>query len=435
MFYIKDEIDKIKILLENDLINKKAILNILCDIEKNSTGILWDYKEELLSSYTVNEIKDKEICKVESGCNLLIEGDNLYSLNWLLKKYTSTISAIIIDPPYNSKKSHYRYSDNRIDKKDNWKHSMWLNFMYNRLVLAKELLADNGIIFINIDDSELYQLKLLCDNVFGEKNFVANLVWKNRTGANDKKNNLPINHEYVLIYKKKEDIVFNGKPKDFKSYKNPDNHPKGDWILQDMTCNKTSTERPSLYYDIIDPATGDIYKCNPNRVWAYSKETMNTLIESNLVVFKKGCYPKRKKFITEVRSKTMPVSSWMDDNLFADNTSLMNVLGSKLFAYPKPIKLIKELISYIPNENAIILDFFAGSGTTGHAVLELNNEDGGNRQFILCTNNENNICEEVTYQRLKNVINGYTSLSGKEIDGIDANLKYLKIKTEENPLS
>lgn len=432
MSSITENILKLKELLNINNIQDKEILEQLNIIETKYTGLSWENKKEYICEYEVVEDKSKEIIKNENKSNMIIEGDNLYSLNWLLKDYKGSVDIITIDPPYNSLKSAYRYLDNRSNKKDLWKHSEWISFMYDRLLLAKELLTDDGIIFINIDDSELYQLKLLCDEIFGDNNFVANLIWKNRTGSNDSKNNLSINHEYILIYKKNKNIFFKGNPKELKSYKNPDNDPRGDWKLEDLTCNKSKEERPTLYYDIIDPKTGIKHYCNPNRVWAYSKETMAKLIEEDCIVFgENGVRPKRKKFVSDLRSTTMPVSSLMPNDLFVNNNSLINILGSKQFAYPKPLKLIKELISYIPNKNAIVLDFFAGSGTTGHSVLELNNEDGGNRQFILCTNNENNICEEVTYERIRRLINGYVSINNEIFNGIDANLKYYKINIKK----
>lgn len=432
MSSINKNIDTIKELLKTKNIDKKEILKELLNIEKKSAGLLWECSDEILSEYEVIEDYSKRITKVNDLYNLMIEGDNLYALNWLLNDFAGKIDVISIDPPYNSLKSAYRYLDRRSNKNDVWKHSEWISFMYNRLILAKELLSDDGIMFINIDDNELYQLKLLCDEIFGERNFVANLIWKNRIGSNDSKNNLSINHEYVLIYKKKNVIKFKGKPKDLNMYKNPDNDHRGNWKLEDLTCNKSKDERPSLYYDLIDKSTGEVYHCNPNRVWAYSKETMQKLIDEDCIIFKgSGKIPKRKKFVSDLRSTTMPVSSLMPNDLFSNNTSLNEILGSKQFAYPKPIKLIKELISYIPNKDIIALDFFAGSGTLGQAILELNEEDNGNRRFILCTNNENNICEEVTYERIKRLINGYTSLSNKQVSGLNSNLKYYKIEIKK----
>jgi len=315
---------------------------------------------------------------------------------------------IYIDPPYNTGKDFiYRdnYQDNlknylsmtkQIDKdgnplttnseKSGRKHSNWLNMIYPRLKLARNLLKDDGVIFISIDDNEVHNLRKICDEIFGEENFVAQFIWKRRSGANDAKNFVSIDHEYVLCFSNKNDFSFKGIEKDFSNYKNPDNDPRGDWTIDNLTCNKTASERPNLFYNIINPETNIVYKCNPNRVWVYEKSKMEQLIKEKKIIFPKisNGTPMYKRHKSELKSSFKPISSLLGNFLNANSTKqLRNIIGGQYFDYPKSSNLIKILLDQSTLNNDIILDFFSGSATTAHAVMELNAEDGGNRQFIM----------------------------------------------------
>jgi hypothetical protein len=257
--------------------------------------------------------------------------------------------------------------------------------MYPRLYVARELLREDGVIFISIDDNEVSQLKLLCDEVFGEENFVAQFIWKKRTGSNDAKNLVSSDHEYILCYSKDEETTLRGIEKKFENYKNPDNDPLGDWMADNLTCNKTATERPNLYYPITDPTTGISYECNKNRVWAYERKRMEKNIKDNKIIFpkKSNGSPMYKRHKNEVKSRLKPISSLLGDFLNATATKELRILlDGQHFDYPKSLKLLNIIIQQSTSNNDIILDFFAGSGTTAHAVMALNAEDQGNRKFI-----------------------------------------------------
>ncbi|MED4990635.1 site-specific DNA-methyltransferase [Parageobacillus toebii] len=334
--------------------------------------------------------------------NLYIEGDNLEVLKLLQKSYFGKIKMIYIDPPYNTGKD-FVYKDDFRDNIKNYKeitkqttkantetsgryHTDWLNMMYPRLKLARNLLKDDGVIFISIDEIEVANLRKLCDEVFGEYNFVGEFVWRKRTGSNDSKNLVTIDHEYVLCYSKENFKSLNGVEKDFKNYKNPDNDPRGPWVAGDLTCNKTAAERPNLYYPITDPATGITYECNPNRVWAYEKSRMQKYIEEGKIIFPKNGQgtPMYKRYKSEVKSTKKPFSSIIETQINALATKeLREILGGQYFDFPKSVDLISQLISQGCEQNDIILDFFSGSATTAHAVMQLNAEDGGNRKFIM----------------------------------------------------
>ena len=347
--------------------------------------------------------------------NVIIEGENLKVLKLLLAGYREQIKCIYIDPPYNTGKD-FVYSDNYTeDRVPYWKqtgvtdengvkvdtnaetdgrfHSNWMNMMFSRLLVARQLLRNDGVIFISIDDNEVHNLRRLCNEVFGEENFVGQIIWKRRASSALAEKNISSDHEYVTCYQKSNGFQsFVGISKDFASYSNPNNDLRGDWTLGDLTVGMGRDLRPNQYYDLIDPKTGKIYKPNPNRVWAYVRESMNKLIEADQIFFPEDTSkrPMVKRFKNQLKSDKNPVSTFVETvgNNSEATKEIQNVFGSSLFSYSKPISLIKMLISNIQvvgskTESNYFLDFFAGSGVTGQAVMELNEEDGGNRKFIL----------------------------------------------------
>ncbi len=314
---------------------------------------------------------------------------------------------IYIDPPYNTGKD-FVYKDNFKDNIKNYLqitgqvdgegnrlstnsdtngryHSDWLSMMYPRLKLARNLLKDDGVIFISIDDNEVANLRKLCDEIFGEDNFVAEFIWKKRSGANDAKNFVSVDLEYILCYSKYSFTQLKGIEKTFDNYKNPDNDPRGEWTSGDLTCNKNYIERPNLYYPITDPETGITYECNKNRVWRTIKEKMGEYIKEGKIIFPKNGQgtPMYKRHKNEVRSDFQPISSSLGNFLNANSTKdLRAIIGERIFDYPKSIELLKIIVSQGSDDDSIILDFFSGSATTAHVVMKLNTEDGGNRKFI-----------------------------------------------------
>lgn len=341
--------------------------------------------------------------------NILIKGDNLQALKLLKASYFEQIKLIYIDPPYNTKSENFIYRDNFTQSEDSLldelgynaeykdyikniqsarTHSGWLSFMFPRLLVARDLLKEDGVIFISIDDNEQANLKLLCDEVFGELNFLGNLVWKRRASSALADNNLSTDHEYVLVYSKTEKLNFLGLEKEFCSYSNPDQDARGEWIAGDLTVGMSSALRPNQAYDLIDPETGIAYPCNPNRVWAYAPESMQRLLDENRVIFPDSPEkrPMLKRFKAELKSNYNPFSSLLN-GLVGLNTEatrqIQDLLGGAYFNYSKPLSLVKTLLTQVTINDDVVLDFFAGSGTTGQAVMELNADDDGNRKFIL----------------------------------------------------
>ena len=442
-----DKFSLFKTQLKENGFSKKTIDSILKIANDTIYGLIWEDKKEIncMKNPYLKEIKEREIDCGESNSpqHLLIEGDNYETLKLLQTTYRGKINVIYIDPPYNTGKE-FVYNDKLVDKEDGYRHSKWLSFMSKRLTLAKELMSEDGVMFISIDDNEMAQLKLLCNDIFGELN-VETMIWHQIStlkGAGSGKMKLTPRfrneHEYIFVcYKDKKNTRFNKiytYSKTKNEYGNIDNDPRGNWISGE-TCKSEAKSNPNgkNYYSVTTPS-GSVY----TRQWHFSEEEFNLLrLDGRIYFGKKGdSVPRLKKFINEKREIVQ--SSIINDvgNNTDGKSVLENIFGNKeIFSYPKPTELIIRLVSLHSNKNSIILDFFAGSGTTGQAVLELNKEDGGNRQFILCSNNENNICEEVTYKRLSRVINGYTTPKGKEVKGISANLKYLKITEQENNIN
>lgn len=332
--------------------------------------------------------------------NLLLKGDNINSLHYLIDN-NKKFEVIYIDPPYNTTLGDLGYSD-KLTK------SQWTKFMYDRLLLAKEVMADDGFIFISIDEKSFVELVPICDKIF--KYHIQTFIWKCRGAANDHKNNVSFNHEYILCYAKtKTDTRFVGTKKEFENYKNPDNDPNGPWIKDGGTA-ASGTE--DYIFPIKNPYTGEEYYPPKGRYWAFPSYRVDEWVKSGKIVFlnkkgKQGMIIKR--YQNQIRHDEYTVSSTVlvEDKQFytSQGTRELRKLfpeGVK-FKYPKPVELIKYLISLYPKKDINVLDFFAGSGTTGQSVKELNEKDGGTRSFTLCTNNENNICDEITKERLKRI--------------------------------
>jgi len=347
--------------------------------------------------------------------NVFIEGENLEVLKVLQKAYYGKIKCIIIDPPYNTGSDSFIYPDSFKESKEDYQkrigekdeegyllkegmfrknskdsghyHSNWLSMMYPRLFLSKNLLRDNGVIFVHIDDNEIHNLLLIMNEIFGEENFVAEFVWKRRASSALAEKLVSTDHEYVICYHKNGLKSFSGIQKDYSFYRNPDNDPRGDWTLGDLTVGMTKDQRPNQFYNLIDPSTLKVYKANPDRVWAYIKESMDKMISENKVFFPSDTTkrPMFKRFKSNLKSEVNPLSSWLDEvGMNSEATrEIREIFNATLFNYSKPLSLIKTLVFQTTINNDIVLDFFGGSGTTAQAVLELNNEDGGNRKYIL----------------------------------------------------
>lgn len=467
--------------------------------------------------------------------NLVVEGDNFDALRMLKATHAGRIRVIYIDPPYNTGNNDWVYNDRYVGKADRWRHSQWLEFLYRRLMLAKDLLAPDGVILVSINDENRSRLELLMDEVFPGRR-LGSLVWRTKDTGNDLSQRFSHVHEHVLVYANPA-FKFNGRPTDRKKFRNSDGDLRGDWSPQPLTANKSFVERPNAYYPIQNPETGYWYPCDPDRTWCFASElvirkrlgedesliataldglrsdTIEQLIKKRLIYFP-SCNPDdvmqfntRDELLAAIREgrgpilpkkktpllreelpdldfwigkpiapgrpsrkehwtarpeeeRLAPLSSWIaginedveDDDDFIEaivtlrstrggvaTEEVKSVLGGKAFPYPKPLSLMKGLLGQATQKDDIVLDFFAGSGTTGHALLQLNAEDGGHRRFILCSSTEatdkelaKNICRDVCAARMRRVISGYNGNPGFTV-GQGGEFAYLQLNKMAAP--
>ena len=440
---------------------KSALIELLRSYKKY--GLVWeekpeDVEERLRTELPVlREICDKAIISSNSDApnHILIEGDNLEALVALTYTHAGRIDVIYIDPPYNTGNKDFVYNDSFVDSEDSFRHSKWLSFISKRLKIAKQLLSDKGVIFISIDDNEQANLKLLCDELFGEKNFIAKFDWRKKTGANDAKD-IAIVTESILLYANNRALTIeqNIWRRDEGSI-NVDRYKYEDEFVETRgrfyydTLDRGGLQySDSMNYGIEAPDGGLIYPngrstfVNDGWIWKLGKEKVKWGLENKFLEFVKS-----KKSTGSAYTIKYKVYQFVDNegnireksgrafmNLITEpinqigNSEMKDLFGNKTpFSNPKPIGLIQYLLKTIKCSDSTILDFFAGSGTTLHATMLLNKEDNGHRQCILVTNNENNICEEVTYERNKRVINGYITPKNVTVEGLESNsLRYFR---------
>src|SRR6218665_99325 len=371
--------------------------------------------------------------------NKIIHGDNLEALKALLPEYAGRIKCIYIDPPYNTGNESWVYNDNVNDPKikkwlgqvvgkeaeDLTRHDKWLCMMYPRLKLLHKLLADDGAIFISIDDNEQANLKLICDEIFGGGNFIETLIWKKRaTAPNDRI--IGKNHEYITVYSKsKANIKLFLQPRTEKlnaRYSNPDNDPRGLWVASDLSANgKGGRIVESLIFSIKNPLNGKEYFPPKNKCWLYNQDKINNYLQANKIGFRESSgTPFLKRFLLDVR-QGQTLATIIDTGGFSQDSAIeqKKIFEKDVFEFPKPTRLLEKLLFTGMSNNDIVLDSFAGSGTTANAVLNLNKLDNGNRKFILIQVDETNkkgdftnIAESVTAERIKRVIKGYGTTEG-----------------------
>ena len=464
-------------------------------LTRQKLGLYWERDaiehDKALNANVVLPRLVTEWSHTPEGCtehrNLIIEGDNFDSLRLLRATHAGKVRVIYIDPPYNTGNKDWVYNDSYVGQNDRWRHSQWLEFLYQRLTLARDLLTSDGVILVSINDENRARLELLMDEVFPGRR-VGCFVWRSRTGGNDTKGAFfSDNHEHVLVYAN-PGFRFTGDEKSYSMYK----YQEGDRLyrLSDLTKAHDYRERPNTYYPIHDPLTDTFYPCNPQRVWAYASEkkvkdgqkirgdTIETLTAKKLIWFppeqrvevfetleelqnaiqrrdvpmsgstpllfdgmpdldfwvgKRVGYgrPAFKRFKEGLKNENQPISSWLTPRQEQDTVveglnmpvvgtteegskELKEVMGDKAFPYPKPPSLLKGLLAQATRPDDIVLDFFAGSGTTGQVVMELNAEDGGRRRFILCSSTEandkeptKNLCRDVCAERMRRVMQGY----------------------------
>lgn len=425
-------------------------------MEKNKKlGLVWEKNPDAQLSRLFREIPmlsedvTKAIITDESApSHILINGDNSHALTALRASHMGKVDVIYIDPPYNTGNKDFIYNDSYIDKEDGYRHSKWLSFMENRLKLAKELLSDTGVIFVSIDDNEHAHLKLLMDEVFGANNFLSNIIWEKTSSTRNDAKYFSNSHEYVLTYHK-GGWIRNLLPRTEKvnlAYKFNDGDGRGPYAAGDLSV-RTFNDKNN--YEVVNPQTNKAFTPPTGRAWGISEEKMLELIADNKVFWgadgKSG--PKSKRYLSETQQGLVPgtLFKWDDvgSNIDGDKT-LKSMFGDRVFDYPKPTRLIQRLVSLHTNKSAVVLDFFAGSGTTAHAVAELNKTDGGNRQCIVITDGGKteevgesaknakkdsiNIAEDVTYERLRRALTGKEWSDGKTHEALGGNLRYYKVE-------
>ncbi len=479
-------------------------------------GLVWEANEierdkALNSDFVALDLVRDQCVGSAPWRNLIIEGDNFDALRYLRMTFAGQVKCILIDPPYNTGKNDFVYNDRFVDENHSWRFSTWVEFLYQRLVIARDLLSEDGVLICCINDDNRSKLELLLDKVFPGLR-LGSMVWRTRDSTSAKGRNFSDTHEHILVYARRE-FQFRGSEKSQKKYKNPDKDPRGPWNIDPLTLGFDRFQRANLYYPILNPETGRWYPCDPNLVWRYASEKIEKNVESleteameewirqekivfpdaqeeKVVVWKTmeellaaidakevPVTPKKrnllitrdvpnlefwlnkpvgfgrpgfKKHWRDLRSHTNPVSSWiarLAEDVNEDDVAtlrsreagegtgvLEKIFGRKVFNYPKPPSLMKQLIAQTTDPNSLVLDFFAGSGTTAQVALEQNAEDGGNRRFILVSSTEateeepnKNICRDVCAPRLKAVIEGF---SGSEATGGDfAYLRTHRIQT------
>ena len=448
----KDELVKKINELEELTNEEKSELTRLLNEEKKY-GLVWEEKPENTELRMANEmpfldeVPERAILSDDAKApnHVLIEGDNLEALTALSYTHEGKIDVIYIDPPYNTGNKDFIYNDTFVDKENGYRHSMWLSFMNKRLQIAHNLLSEKGVIFISIDDNELAQLKMLCDVIFGERN-CRNILNTRRLDKNLSLQfinkgikSLAVGCEYILVYSISDESIFYPIMRESSDERKNNGYWKGFW---------NAADRPTMRYDLcgFKPATGQwkwkkekaIEAVENYKTFLTAKEIDKTLTLEDYWRRTGKCLKFIRRKYENTKGKNMGVEHWVEpsDGIlrtsnWSDLITTETALNMQLnFTSPKSVKLMKEIIRFSNDKDDItILDFFAGSGTTLHATMQLNTEDGGHRRCILVTNNENGICENVTYERNRRVIQGYTTPKGEEVPGLTHNnLRYYKTK-------
>ncbi len=380
--------------------SKEELLRLLRERDrKPKFGLVWERNEiehdkSMNDDFVALDLDPGLSCGVAPFENLIIEGDNFDALRYLRMTHAGRVNCIYIDPPYNTGNRDFIYNDRFVDKDDSYRHSKWLEFMYRRLTLAKDLLADDGVIFVSIDDNEMLHLGMLMEQVFGAGNFIANIIWQKRTSP-DARIELGSAHDYIFAFGMSggktnfNKLELTGKQSD--SYKNPDNDPRGIWTSTDFTAQGF---RPNQMYEITTPS-GRKLSPPPGRCWANLEEGFLRLNADNRMWFGKdgNARPRVKGFLAE--AKGVSSWTWWPNSEVGHNQEakkeIIEILGAdaeEIFSTPKPVRLIERILRIATKPGDLVLDFFAGSGTTAHAVMKLNAEDGGRRRYILVSSTE-----------------------------------------------
>jgi len=412
-----DENGKLRLAVDFDQL-RQELSDSIVEGPQERYHLNWPGKREALVTANAPLAKTLRPCRDESvdfdtTQNLFIEGDNLEALKLLQETYLGKVKMIYIDPPYNTG-NDFVYDDDfaessaefleRSNQKDDEGnrlvanstsngrfHSDWLSMIYSRLKVASNLLSDEGIVFASIDDNEVENLRKVCDEIFGNENLLGVFQWRRRqTTDNRNFTRVSFDNEYIVAYSKSDKGRLKGRDIDPDKYKNPDNDPRGPWASIDLSGLATATQRPNLHYDIVDPATGNVFSPNPNRGWSKSKDNVEKMIEEGRILFpsKPEGRPREKKFLANLQSSVTGFSTWLASEQVGFNTNgtrqVTELLAGKYFDFPKPIELIRTFIEQAAtNKGDIVVDFFAGSSSTAHALMDASAQDGIDRHFVM----------------------------------------------------
>lgn len=415
-------------------LTKEQLIELLKARDRKKFGMVWE-RDSIEHDRALNEdfVALDLVPELNAGEgpheNLIIEGDNFDALRALRIAYSGKVKCIYIDPPYNTGNRDFVYNDRFVDKDHAWRHSMWIEFMFQRLTLARDLLAQDGAIFVSIDDNEIFHLGMLMNEVFGDQAFIANCIWQKRY-SRENRENIGDAHEYVLIYSPRPDAFKKRRNKvpfterQAAIYKNPNSDPKGRWRTIPITAQAGHATKEQ-FYEIITPS-GVSYRPSEGRCWSLSQATFEKLRAEGRIHFGKDgkSQPNLIRYLSEVEG-VVPWTWWPHDEVGHTDEAAKEIralLGSQTaFSTPKPVRLIERILQIATNPGDIVLDFFAGSGTTAHAVLKMNaaNPDKAPRKFILVSSTEatteepeKNLCRDVCRQRVSYVIAGYGDTAG-----------------------
>jgi adenine-specific DNA-methyltransferase len=432
-----------------DHLSREELLGLLQARDKRDAtrfGLVWEANEierekAINGDFVALDLDPTLSCGEGPWQNLIIEGDNFDALRALNMSFKGQVKCIYIDPPYNTGNKDFVYNDHFVEKEDLWRHSTWCEFMYQRLTLAKDLLREDGAIFVSIDDNELFSLGLLMDKVFGEKNHVANIVWQSRYSRSSDAS-FSVSHNFILAFAndpelwKKTRNKLERTEKQAAQYKNLDDDPRGPWRAIPWDAPGV---RPNLEYPI-KTLGGSVKLPPPGRHWSRTEDQWEEIVKAGLAYFGKSGdgAPAFKQYLSEAAA-IVPNTWWPHEEAgHTDDAKkeLQAIFGNNPpFDTPKPTRLIDRILQIATNPGDLVLDFFAGSGTTAHSVLKANKADGGNRRFILVSSTEatqeqldKNLCRDVCAERVRRVSQGYRNAKGEEVEGLGGDFAYLRCR-------
>ncbi len=432
-----------------DHLNREELLSLLDARDKrdatgNKFGLVWERNEiehdrALNGDFVSLDLDAGLSCGAGPWCNLVIEGDNFDALRHLRMTHAGRVRCIYIDPPYNTGNRDFVYNDSFVDREDAWRHSKWCEFMYQRLTLARDLLTPDGAIVVSIDDNEVFSMGLLMQRVFGERAHIATCVWQKRY-SRENREAIGDAHEYLLVFSPDPELFKQRRGRiplteeQAKIYKNPNNDPRGRWRGVPITAQGY---RPNQMYSITSPK-GRVHEPPEGRCWSMIEPEFRKLEQAGRLWWGKdgASQPSTIRYLSEVDG-FVPWTWWPHEEVGHTDEArkeVQAIFGTQTaFTTPKPVRLIERVLQIICGPDDIVLDFFAGSGTTGHAVQKLNTEDGGRRRFILVSNAEattdepeKNLCRDVCAERLRRVMQGYTNRDGEAVPGLGGDFAYLR---------